>query len=49
MKIIGPVDLIPEASPIEQWVQMNSDQAWIRELEKLIKGKLILTGDGHGD
>ena len=51
MKVVGPVDLVPEPSLLEQWVQKEIDAAIVAELEALIKGKLILTGDGvkHGN
>ena len=51
MKVVEPVDLIPEESLLAQWIQKTIDEAIVREIEEAIRGKRILTGDGvkHGN
>lgn len=51
MKIIEAEDLLPEASEWQRAVQRAIDIIEIASMEKMINGKLILTGNGvkHSD
>lgn len=49
MKIIGPQDLVPEPPEPSAELQKAIDAAVMAHYELLIKGKLILTGDGDGE
>jgi len=46
MKIIEPEDLVPTPLPLEKTIKAWADKAWLDTMAELIKGKLILTGNG---
>jgi len=46
MKVIDPKDLVSTPISVEKAIKAWADKAWLDTMAELIKGKLILTGNG---
>lgn len=45
MRVVGPVDLVPEESVLEQWFKREIDILILDEIRQAIRGQLVYSAD----